>query len=956
MYSVSKVAIILLISLSVLAVAPFAENDRQITPPPFDGHPRIAGEHVGKPSDIPCLSPVSGWIGLPDKYNGKAYKAWGPGIKLENWAESEEIVEEAARNFIDSQRELFGLYSSELRTVKCKKHYRVWFVIFDQVSDGRRIHGARIDMRITPDGRVYLFGNQAFPGFTGEWPSGMPLELLSSMAGGDLGLDYNDIEFGEQLWLPLERENGVLEIRPVQVLELKVLDPPSNWRCFVDIETGETLMRLNTYYYFSGYISATVSVAPVTPWNTEHTRSVRWGRVVMGSYYADANDTGYYNYSTTSSGTAYHRLTGTYMNVEDLSGAEPEFSQYVSGSATLNIHMDDSNSESEERCGYVWAMRAKYNHELIDPDFTDMDWQCECNVNISSSTCNAYWDGSSINFYQEGGGCENTAQLKDVVMHEYTHGITDAIYDGSGYMPLLAMNEAWSDFWPCTDADSPHLGRGFFGASTYLRNVDNTLVYPDDWEGESHHDGMILGGALWDMRENLGPGHGYTDTLFIFARYGLGYNFFDYYYDILAVDDDDGDISNGTPHYCEIASAFYQHGIGDGPEPILSHTPLGNTMVTTSPYVVDASVLQCATYSWDADSVVLRWSSDGETWNTVLMTTVDGVNYTGDIPAQTAGTVIRYGIIVKDLSGNEKTHPPRWPMHKNIFAVGSQIAIFEDDFESDLGWTGGWSGDDASTGQWVCEDPYQTYNSSSGLIYQAEDDHTVSPGVRCWVTGNAPMSSGAGYADVDDGKVSLVSPSFDLSGYADPVFEYWRWFTNETSLDDSFWVEVSSNGGTNWYFAEYVPSTENQWTKMRFAVKDIVDLTSDVRFLFRATDYRDGSLTEGMIDDFAIWTYVDLPVEERDTQKPNEPRVAVMPNPFNASVQIGVVGDGMESIKIFDINGRMVRDFPINAVNGVLTVTWDGRGTCGEQLSSGLYLIKVEGNGGNVVRKITLIR
>ena len=31
--------------------------------------------------------------------------------------------------------------------------------------------------------------------------------------------------------------------------------------------------------------------------------------------------------------------------------------------------------------------------------------------------------------------------------------------------------------------------------------------------------------------------------------------------DVLAADDDDGDLSNGTPHECEIRNAYGQHGL-----------------------------------------------------------------------------------------------------------------------------------------------------------------------------------------------------------------------------------------------------------------------------------------------------------------------------------------------------------------------------------------------------------
>ena len=39
------------------------------------------------------------------------------------------------------------------------------------------------------------------------------------------------------------------------------------------------------------------------------------------------------------------------------------------------------------------------------------------NVNLNQ-TCNAYWNGSSVNFFRSGGGCANTGELPGVSLHE----------------------------------------------------------------------------------------------------------------------------------------------------------------------------------------------------------------------------------------------------------------------------------------------------------------------------------------------------------------------------------------------------------------------------------------------------------------------------------------------------------------------------------------------------------
>jgi hypothetical protein len=236
------------------------------------------------------------------------------------------------------------------------------------------------------------------------------------------------------------------------------------------------------------------------------------------------------------------------------------------------------------------------------------------------------------------------------------------------------------------------------------------------------------------------------------------------------------------------------------------------------------------------------------------------------------------------------------------------------------------------------------------MIYQCEDDRTPAPGVKCWVTGNAPMSSGAGYADVDGGKVSLLSPSLNMHGYIDPIVRYWRWCTNETSLDDSFWVYASSDGGTSWQVAEYVPTTENTWTEITIPIKDVVTLSTTVRFKFVATDYRSASLTEGMLDDFQILNFVPLEVVEPEIPLPEKLDVSISPNPFNSAVRIGIAGKP-EQICISDILGRKVYS-PKEPVSFV----WSGKNDIGADLPSGIYFIRISKGNENFVRRMTLLK
>ena len=67
----------------------------------------------------------------------------------------------------------------------------------------------------------------------------------------------------------------------------------------------------------------------------------------------------------------------------------------------------------------------------------------------------------------------------------------------------------------------------------------------------------------------------------------------------------------------------------------------------------------------------------------------------------------------------------------------------------------------------------------------------------CWVT-DGRAGTGVGTYDVDGGKTTLFSPTFDLSGYDRPVISYWRWYSNDQGADpgaDIFVVDISDDGG-----------------------------------------------------------------------------------------------------------------------------------------------------------------
>jgi hypothetical protein len=203
----------------------------------------------------------------------------------------------------------------------------------------------------------------------------------------------------------------------------------------------------------------------------------------------------------------------------------------------------------------------------LDPTDTTFDFQQKLNVNINA-TCNAYYDGVSTNFYLSGGGCPNTA-YSTVVSHETGHWANDKYGSGNG---ADGFGEGAADTWAMYQWDTQLVGEDFFGVGTYIRTGDNTRQYCGSCGagcyGEVHADGEVLMGALWKVRANLNTdlgdaaGDAVADKLLLgwFQVYNANQICTKNERQWLTLDDDDGNIDNGTPHSTDINNAFVTQG------------------------------------------------------------------------------------------------------------------------------------------------------------------------------------------------------------------------------------------------------------------------------------------------------------------------------------------------------------------------------------------------------------
>ncbi|MEZ5354842.1 MAG: IPT/TIG domain-containing protein [Bryobacteraceae bacterium] len=96
----------------------------------------------------------------------------------------------------------------------------------------------------------------------------------------------------------------------------------------------------------------------------------------------------------------------------------------------------------------------------------------------------------------------------DVIFHEYTHAVVNAVIGDEQSLEFGALNEGYGDYFSNSFQNDPNTGefgvQAFLPGLPYLRTSENAARYPRDYVTEVHSGSLIWSGALWDLRKRMG--------------------------------------------------------------------------------------------------------------------------------------------------------------------------------------------------------------------------------------------------------------------------------------------------------------------------------------------------------------------------------------------------------------------------------------------------------------------
>ena len=562
-----------------------------------------------------------------------------------------EVLEDLVARFVIENQGAFGIDPGQLgpaRAVNVTPY--LWHVFLDQRVDGIPVRHARAVATLN-HGNLVIFGTEAWatvrtattPRLTAADARSVALAYAGGAGPGDMLWKEPELEL-----VPYDRSPGQPAAgvglgyghRLAWVLGIRRSTEVGKWEVVVDAASGEILSFEDTNQY--GDAQITGGVYPITSTGTcpsgEHCGVMQSGYPMP---YADTglaapNDVtdsaGHFDHT---GGTARTHLSGPYLSIFDSCGA-------INESGGGSIAMGGSNNQhdcqvSGTSAGNTPASRTAF-YELMKLKEQAAGWlpsngwingQLPCNVNIAS-TCNAFWNGSSINFYRSGNGCRNTGELAGVFDHEWGHGL-DA-FDGG---PMSNSSEAYADIAAMYRLQTSCMGYGFFQSKSYGcgRTSDGTGdnhneaqvgpahcatncsgVREADWNRHADHQpdtpanfvcsrcnsgsgpcgrevhcaAAPVNQAAWDLatRDLQAAPYNYDSNMAFIVANKLFYHgsaaislwhscdcssgtsdgcgSMSGYMQWLAADDDNGNISDGTPHMTAIHAAFNRHKIACG--------------------------------------------------------------------------------------------------------------------------------------------------------------------------------------------------------------------------------------------------------------------------------------------------------------------------------------------------------------------------------------------------------
>ena len=248
----------------------------------------------------------------------------------------------------------------------------------------------------------------------------------------------------------------------------------SKWRFVADPATGEIIHEQNEILHAD--VNVQVMANRTTEFSmecgTEIMGPLPHARVTVGGTVYVANEQGIATIPNGGSGSVTVNVEARtqWFNVDNGAG-DTSVTVPSGGNGIAVVNMANSSDAQRAYANTIYFAEEVRNFTLqYNSSYPVISNQENFTINTAvSGTCNAYYDGGSINFYNAGGGCGNTA-FDVIIHHEYGHHLVNTA--GSGQQ---SYGEGAGDCCGVLITGDPRLAVGFYQnqCDSGIRNADN---------------------------------------------------------------------------------------------------------------------------------------------------------------------------------------------------------------------------------------------------------------------------------------------------------------------------------------------------------------------------------------------------------------------------------------------------------------------------------------------------
>ena len=716
-------------------------------------------------------------------------RIYGEGLPVPNSVADANVAEEYARAFLADHLDLLapGAAASDFVLAADVSDGETRSIGFYQYKNGMRVLGGQVGFEFKRD-RLFVIHSEAFPDVQVAPYVMNAARTLTAAARtrtiADTGLaDLQAGAPGAPVILPLVADDHVLGYRVVAPI---VVDGGARgrWTVYADPSSGATIARHQDVMFANG----TVQYDVVVRWEGRPRQVLpaqRMHATVDGASQT-TDDAGAVSWSGTGSVSLVAGTEGDLVKVVNATAPPTQMdSTTIAPGATVTWSEAQSDALDAELNAFVHVQVAKAYVRTFDPSLAYLDEQTTANVDIAMA-CNAYYAGGVVNFFAAGTDaagekCGNTGTVADIIYHEYEHGVHEhELVPGVGQFDG-ALSEGQSDFIAAEITGDSGVGRGFYlNSDKPLREIDppgSEITWPED-TGEIHAEGMIFSGAMWDLRKQFISELGEAQAIPLTNKIFLGVirrssTIPSTVIEALAADDDDGNLANGTPHDCDILTAFGAHGLR--PWSATTTQPGGIPALagaTTAEIDVDLTGISTHCAADEIQTISLKWlprSGSLPKSGSIAMTAgADPAHWSAQMPLPGAGGSANYQVDIAFADGATMWLPSNRPDPYYTLYMGDTVPLYCTSFDSDpfqAGWT--------------------------HLSLQGPDDWQWGPAVASETGDPGAAYSGTNVVGTNLGGTyspntieRLSTPAIDFGKYSDIHLQYRRYLSIEDGNAD----------------------------------------------------------------------------------------------------------------------------------------------------------------------------